>query len=134
MVGAGHVDQTRPAIPRPRKRKGPKDMVLRPEERQRLARFDDHSKAAAAHRLRAARFVAGVSPLQISRSGRWPPDLAHVEAAEAGLVMPNYALEDFYRRRLGLPPNFFDWGEIANIPIEIEAHLFAALKAQIEGK
>lgn len=109
-------------------------MVLRPEERRRLAMTKDDSKAAAAHRLRAARFVAGVSQVQVSRSGWFSPDLPHVKAAEAGLVMPDYALEDFYRRRLKLTANFFDWGEIKDIPVDIEDRLFAALKAQIEGK
>lgn len=109
-------------------------MVLRLDERWRLARFGDYSRAATAHRLRAARFVAGVSPVQISRSGPWAPDLTHVEAAEAGRVLPGYALEGFYWRRLKLTADFFDAGQVKDIPVEIEDRLFAALKAQIEGK
>lgn len=108
--------------------------MLRLEERRRLARFDDESMAAAAHRLRAARFVASLSREQIAESGIIAPELAHIEAAEAGLVLPDYALETFYWRRLKLTRDFFDRGEVKDVPVEIEDMLFAALKAQLAGK
>jgi hypothetical protein len=107
-------------------------MALRLELQRRLARSGDDSMAAMAHRLRASRFVAGVSQVQIARSGWASPDLAHIEAAEAGLVMPGYALEGFYWRCLKLTSDFFESGEVKDIPIAIEDRLLAALKAQID--
>ncbi|WP_146193115.1 hypothetical protein [Maritimibacter sp. 55A14] len=107
-------------------------MVLRLDERRRLARSGDESMSATAHRLRSARFVAGVSQVQIARFGWASPDLVHVEDAEAGRVMPNYALLNFYWRRLRLTADFFETGKIHEIRVEIEDRLFAALKAQME--
>lgn len=109
-------------------------MVLRLEERRRLARSGDDSMDAVAHRLRAARFVASVSHAQIARSGWLGPDLAHVENAEAGLVMPDYALLSFYWRRLKLTSDFFEEGDVKDVRVDIEDRLFAALKAQLDGK
>lgn len=109
-------------------------MVLRLEERRRLAMFDDASAAACGHRLRAARYVANVSQVQVARALRWSGDLAHVEAAEAGKVPPNYGLAAFYWRRLKLSSDFFDKGEVERIPIDIEDRLFAALNDQLDGK
>lgn len=81
-------------------------------------------------RLRAVRFVVGVSPVQIARSRPWffAPDLDHVEAAEAGLVMPNYSLLGFYWRRSKLTSDFFENGELKDIQFEIEGRLFAELR------
>lgn len=107
-------------------------VVLRLEERRRLARFGEDSMAATAHRLRAARFVEGVSQVQIARSGWWSPDLAHVQAAEAARIMPDYALLSFYWRHLKLTSDFFEDGEVKDIRVDIEDRLFAALRAQIE--
>jgi hypothetical protein len=90
--------------------------------------------AAMAHRLRAARFVAGVSQVQIARSGWASPDLPHVEAAEAGLVMPNSRILQFYWSKLKLTSDFFEEGDVKDIPIAIEDRLFAALKAQIDRR
>lgn len=105
-------------------------MILRPDLKRRLARSGDDSMAAMAHRLRAARFVAGVSQVQIARSGWSRPDLAHIEAAEAGLVMPNSGLLRFYWWKLKLTAEFFDEGQVKDIPFAVEGRLFAALQAE----
>lgn len=97
--------------------------------RQKLAKYRDESFDAVAHRLRAARFVAGVSKVEISRSGLFPPALDHIEAAEAGRVMPDYILLDYYRRKLGLRDAFFEQGEVDHVPWAIEDRLFDALKS-----
>ena len=96
--------------------------------RQTLAKYRDETFDAVAQRLRAARFVANVSTAEISRSGWHAPDQQHIEAAEAGRVMPNYALLSFYWRRLRLTDDFFERGVVDQIPADIEDLLFAALK------
>ncbi|PIE15151.1 MAG: hypothetical protein CSA68_07315 [Rhodobacterales bacterium] len=96
--------------------------------RQTLAKYGDETFEAVAHRLRAARFVANISKAEISRSSWYAPDLQHIEAAEAGRVMPNYALLSFYWRRLRLNDEFFERGVVDHVPADIEDLLFAALK------
>ena len=103
-------------------------MALAKLVRKELARFGDESPEAVAHRLRAARRVAHVAVAEIVRFRRYGLDGAHIEAAEAGLILPNYSLMSFYWHRLKLDSEFIERGDLDGIPIDIEDDLFAALK------
>lgn len=106
-------------------------MALAKLVRKELARFGDDSPEAVGHRLRAARRVANVAVAEIVRSRRHGLDGAHVEAAEAGLILPNYSLMSFYWQQLKLDSAFIEHGDLEVIPIEIEDDLFAALTLQM---
>lgn len=100
------------------------------DEARRLACSDDDSFEAVALRLRAARVVAEVDPAD-SAITFWDPEPAsdHVVAAEAGLVMPNSQLLEFYRRRLGLKSGFFEKGDLTSVGELVGDRLYEALKA-----
>lgn len=99
---------------------------MKTQDKDRLTKIGDTGAEAIAHRLRAARQVAGLRQTEVAAAIGISSKTLHSQEAKGA---PSIATMRYYYRNFRIDFNFFIHGDYAQLPGDVQTALFDALAA-----
>lgn len=96
------------------------------EEKERIARYRDSSSKAIARRLRAARVIVEPNQKLFAKLIGVPQTTYNSQEVKGS---PRFEVLDYLYRNHRIGANFILWGEVINLPADVQDALTASLLA-----